>query len=109
LVLRRHVSVEADALQKFAGVNLTRTLVQIEESLHNVTRDDCGAALASFGARSEVLGAAGLIKGLASQIHVTIHALRISPVTATHFGARRNRRICVVRCWEHGASIRSCD
>jgi hypothetical protein len=66
-----------NSLQKFAGANLTHTLARIEESLRKATLDNCAHTLVGCGAKSEVLGAAGLVKGLAGQIHVIIHALGI--------------------------------
>src|ERR1700730_10679303 len=65
------------ALQKFGGADLTRTLARIEASLDGATADNCADALSACGADTEVLGAAGLIKQLAGQINVVIHALGI--------------------------------
>lgn len=66
-----------NALQAFCGPDLTQTIEQIEASLQNTTADTCGAALAACGTKAEVLSAAGLIKRIAGQIHVVIHALGI--------------------------------
>ncbi len=65
------------ALQKFGGADLTRTLARIEASLDGATADTCADALSACGADTEVLSAAGLIKRLAGQINVVIHALGI--------------------------------
>jgi len=65
------------ALQAFCGPDLTLTIERIEGSLRNATLDTCAAALAACGTKSEVLSAAGLIKRIAGQINVVIHALGI--------------------------------
>jgi hypothetical protein len=64
-------------LQTFRGANLTGTIHQIEKSLRGASADGYAAALTTSGAKAEVLGAAGLIKQLAAQINVVIHALGI--------------------------------
>lgn len=64
-------------LQTFRGTDLTQTIYHIEKTLRGVSVDAYAAALATIGAREEVLGAAGLIKQLAGQINVVIHALGI--------------------------------
>jgi hypothetical protein len=64
-------------LQTFRGTDLTQTIYQIEKSLKGVSTENYSAALATSGARAEVLGAAGVIKQLAGQINVVIHALGI--------------------------------
>lgn len=64
-------------LQAFRGPDLTRTIGQIEKSLKGIAADSYAAALTTSGAKAEVLGAAGLIKQLAGQINVVIHALGI--------------------------------
>src|SRR5713226_4812739 len=65
------------AMQNFAGADLTRTLACIEGSVQGATADTCTTALSSCGANPKVLAAAGLIKHLAGQINVVIHALGI--------------------------------
>src|ERR1039458_1974305 len=65
------------ALQRFGGADLTRTLAKIEASLTGTTRDTCANALCACGAGNEVLSAAGLIKRLAGQVNVVVHALGI--------------------------------
>jgi hypothetical protein len=64
-------------LQTFRGADLTRTIYQIEKSLRGASADSYAAVLTTSGAKAEVLGAAGLIKQLAGQINVVIHALGI--------------------------------
>ena len=64
-------------LQTFRGTDLTQTIAQIEKTLRGVSVDGYSAILATSGAKEEVLGAAGLIKQLAGQINVVIHALGI--------------------------------
>src|SRR5580700_3325918 len=64
-------------LQTFRGADLTQTIYQIEKSLKGVSAQNYSAVLATSGAKEEVLGAAGLIKQLAGQINVVIHALGI--------------------------------
>jgi hypothetical protein len=64
-------------LQGFRGADLTQTIYQIEKSLRGASADSYTSVLATSGAKAEVLGAAGLIKQLAGQINVVIHALGI--------------------------------
>jgi hypothetical protein len=64
-------------LQGFRGADLTRTIYQIEKSLKGASAESYAAVLTTSGAKAEVLGAAGLIKQLAGQINVVIHALGI--------------------------------
>ena len=66
-----------DAVQAFGGPDLTRTLARIETSLHGVSPDQCAALLSTCGAKADVLSAAALVKRLAGQINVVIHALGI--------------------------------
>jgi hypothetical protein len=78
--VRSHHAALADAinaLQAFGGPDLTSTLAVIERSMHNATVENYSAVVTTCGARSEVLGAAGLIKHLAGQINVVVHALGI--------------------------------
>jgi hypothetical protein len=65
------------SLQRFGGDDLTQTLKQIESSLRGATSHNCEVALAACGARADVLGAAGVVKRLAGQINVIVHALGI--------------------------------
>lgn len=64
-------------LQTFRGADLTQTIYQIEKSLRGVSAETYSSVLTKSGAKAEVLGAAGLIKQLAGQINVVIHALGI--------------------------------
>ena len=64
-------------LQAFRGADLTQTIYQIEKSLKGVSAQNYAAVLTTSGAKAEVLNAAGLIKQLAGQINVVIHALGI--------------------------------
>lgn len=65
------------ALQTFSGPLLTQTLAAIELSMRGVSTNDCAQALASCGAKAEVMGAAGLVKRLTGQLNVIVHALGI--------------------------------
>jgi hypothetical protein len=65
------------ALRRFSGEDLTWTLSGIERSLVGATADSCDALLAANSAEHEVLAAVGLVKRLAGQINVIIHALGI--------------------------------
>jgi hypothetical protein len=64
-------------LQAFRGPDLTRTIGQIEKSLKGVASDSYAEVLTTSGAKAEILGAAGLVKQLAAQIDVVVHALGI--------------------------------
>jgi hypothetical protein len=64
-------------LQMFRGADLTETIYRIEKSLKGVSATGYSAVLTTSGAKAEVLGAAGLIKQMAGQINVVIHALGI--------------------------------
>jgi hypothetical protein len=64
-------------LQTFRGTDLTQTIYQIEKSMKGVSAENYAAVLSTSGAKAEVLGAAGLVKQLAGQINVVIHALGI--------------------------------
>ena len=64
-------------LQTFRGAALTQTIHQIEKSLKGVSAQNYSAVLTTSRAKAEVLGAAGVIKQLAGQINVVIHALGI--------------------------------
>jgi hypothetical protein len=64
-------------LQTFRGADLMQTIYQIEKSLKGVSAQNYSAVLTTSGAKAEVLGAAGLVKQLAGQINVVIHALGI--------------------------------
>jgi hypothetical protein len=64
-------------LHAFRGADLTQTIYQIEKSLKGVSAHNYSAVLTTSRAKAEVLGAAGLVKQLAGQINVVIHALGI--------------------------------
>lgn len=64
-------------LQAFRGPDLTRTISQIERSLKGASTVSYAAVLTTSGAKAEILGAAGLVKQLAAQIDVVVHALGI--------------------------------
>jgi hypothetical protein len=64
-------------LRTFRGPDLTRTIGQIEKSLKGVSADSYATVLMTSGAKAEILGAAGLVKQLAGQIDVVVHALGI--------------------------------
>jgi hypothetical protein len=61
-------------LPTFRGADLTQTIYQIEKSLRGVSAESYSTVLSTSGAKAEVLGAAGLVKQLAGQINVVIHA-----------------------------------
>ena len=63
------------ALQKFGGMDLTSTLARVESALEGTTAETCSSAITSCGAHNDVLAAAGLMKRLAGQINVVVHAL----------------------------------
>jgi hypothetical protein len=54
---------------------LTQTIYKIERSLKGVCTEGYSSVLATSGAKTEALGAAGLMKQLAGQLNVVIHAL----------------------------------
>lgn len=64
-------------LHAFRGADLTQTIYQIEQSVKGVSAEKYSAILSTSGAKAEVLGSAGLVKRLAGQINVVIHALGI--------------------------------
>jgi len=64
-------------LQNFRGADLTQTIFRIEQAVRGVSVANYTTVLASSGAKREVLEAAGVIKRLAGQINVVIHALGI--------------------------------
>ncbi|MGH6995867.1 MAG: hypothetical protein ACREES_09225, partial [Stellaceae bacterium] len=64
-------------LKKFGGSDLTLTLGKIESSVRGLRGENCAESIATLGASKEVLVAAGLLKAVAGQINVVIHALGI--------------------------------
>jgi hypothetical protein len=67
----------AAALQKFGGNDLTRTLANVEIAVQGMLSQNCADALATFGVNDESLLAAGLMKRVAGQVNVVIHAMGI--------------------------------
>jgi hypothetical protein len=65
------------ALDKFSGQDLTRTLSHIESSIQGGTRDNCCPLLFEHHAHPGTLAAARLVKRVAGQINVVLHALGI--------------------------------
>lgn len=64
-------------LQEFCGRNLTSTLADIESTICRANSTNCAQLVASTGADSNVIAAAGLLKHFAGQNNVVIHALGI--------------------------------
>jgi hypothetical protein len=75
--LHATLSEAITSLQTFSGSNLTQTLAQIENSLQSVTIEGYSVVAAACGAKADVLRAAGLVKNMAGQINVLVHALGI--------------------------------
>jgi hypothetical protein len=71
------LSEAANLLNKFAGPDLTRTLAKIEASLKGQGNSTCSNAIIECGARNDVMAAAALLKQVAGQINVVIHAIGI--------------------------------
>jgi len=71
------ISEAISVLQGFSGTNLTVTLARIEASLRGANTDTCSTSLADSLADTSTLAAAGLVKRLAGEINVVIHALGI--------------------------------
>ena len=71
------LSEAANLLNRFAGPDLTRTLAKIEASLKGQTNSTCSDAVVGCGAQNDVMAAAALMKRVAGQINVVIHALGI--------------------------------
>ncbi|HVW79039.1 MAG TPA: hypothetical protein VHB45_15600 [Alloacidobacterium sp.] len=65
------------SLEAFGGQDLTQTLARIEASLQGVRQDQYADVLLKSGAKAEVLSGAALLKRLAGQINVVVHALGI--------------------------------
>lgn len=65
------------ALNGFSGPDLGRTLSRIEFAIEGGTVVSCPPLLLEHNAQHDVLAAAGLVKRLAGQINVVIHALGI--------------------------------
>lgn len=71
------LSQAVTTLQKFYGTDLTHTLVELEASIRGASADTFVKIAAAGGVGSGVLAAAGLLKHIAGQINVAIHALGI--------------------------------
>jgi hypothetical protein len=65
------------ALNSFSGEDLGRTLSRIELVIEGATADSCTSLLLEHHAQHDALAAAGLVKRLAGQVNVVIHALGI--------------------------------
>ena len=70
-------------LDRFTGVDLTKTLGRLEDGARGVTAENCGAFIERARASRKALAAAAELKRLAGQINVTIHALEFSCVCHT--------------------------
>ena len=66
-----------EALNLFSGQDVGRTLSKIELAIEGATANDCAPILCKYHAHHDALVAAGLVKRLAGQINVVIHALGI--------------------------------
>ena len=66
-----------EALNLFSGQDVGRTLSKIELAIEGTTADSCLPILREYHAQHDALAAAGLVKRLAGQINVVIHALGI--------------------------------
>jgi hypothetical protein len=64
-------------LQQFSGKDLTVTLGLLEENLRGLSGDGCTDAARACGAHQDAMSAASLIKRMAGQINVVVHALGI--------------------------------
>jgi len=65
------------ALAIFSGKDLTSTLSQIEFSIQGRKVENCSSLFVEHHVHHEALSAAGLVKSLAGQINVMVHALGI--------------------------------
>lgn len=64
-------------LNGFRGADLTKTLAGIEKSLKGLESEKCPHTVKACGVTSEVLEAASMVKKLAGQVNVVIHATGI--------------------------------
>jgi len=71
------ISDAIKVLAKFSGSNLTSTLSQIESSISGKTLENCSELLIEHNVHHDALSASGVIKNLAGQINVIVHALGI--------------------------------
>jgi hypothetical protein len=67
----------AAALERFGGADLTRTLANVEASVQGMSPQHCARALGTFGINNELLVAAAMMKRVAGQVNVLIHAVGI--------------------------------
>ncbi len=67
----------ARILNGFRGAELTKTLAGIEKSVNGLESEKCSQTVNASGASADVLAAAGMVKKLAGQINVVIHATGI--------------------------------
>ena len=67
----------ANALQTFGGENLTQTLADVERAIRGTTPITYANAVKTFSVTPELLTAAGLMKQVAGQINVIVHAAGI--------------------------------
>jgi hypothetical protein len=65
------------ALNLFSGQDLGQTLSRIELAIEGATGDSCPPLLLEHHVQHDALAAAGLVKRLAGQVNVVIHALGI--------------------------------
>jgi hypothetical protein len=65
------------AFNLFSGHDIGRTLSRIELAIEGATADGCAPLLVNYHAEHDALAAAGLIKRVAGQVNVVIHALGI--------------------------------
>jgi hypothetical protein len=64
-------------LERFMRTGLSGTLSSIESAVRGLTAANCANTLSDAGVTGEVLSAAGLLKRLAGQVNVAIHATGI--------------------------------
>jgi hypothetical protein len=67
----------ARILNVFRGADLTKMLAGIEKSVKGLESAKCDKTVNASGASADVLAAAGMVKKLAGQINVVIHATGI--------------------------------
>lgn len=65
------------SLEEFSGRDLGRTLSRIEREVEGCTLDQCQTVLVQSKVVADTLAGAGLVKRLAGQVNVAIHALGV--------------------------------
>jgi hypothetical protein len=65
------------ALQAFTTPDVTRAISRIERSIEGMAAENCNSLINNCGAGPELLAAAGMVKRIAGQINVVIHAIGI--------------------------------